>query len=181
MAFTQNFNSDTFGPIQWKLMGPIADRPATADLHTTYLSTDEGDGVLKAYLYTESGWMQMQGIEGFTGGGGGSGGGGGVMQCVISRDPDTGDYVADKPFADVFSAIYDGETVQIYIDGSPTIQPHAGGSGTAQDPYIIDFYGFSITTNGPQPTQMYVSRYNWAEADGVQWQADGVATLSPAE
>lgn len=49
MAFTQNFNSDTFGPIQWKLMGPIADRPATADLHTTYVSTDEG---AVAYAYT---------------------------------------------------------------------------------------------------------------------------------
>ena len=110
-----------------------------------------------------------------------SGGGGGVMQCVILRDPDTGDYIADKSFADVFSVIYDGETVQIYIDGSPTIQPHAGGSGTAQDPYIIDFYGFSITTNGSQPTQIYVSRYNWIEADGVQWKGDGVATLSPAE
>lgn len=107
--------------------------------------------------------------------------GGGAMQCVIAKDWDTNEYVPGKSFTDVYNAIFAGETVQIYIEGSPTIQPHAGGSGTAQDPYIIDFYGFSITTNGSQPTQIYVSRYNWTEADGVQWQGDGVATLSPGE
>ena len=71
MSFTQNYNRNVFGPIQWKLMGPIADRPATAEENTTYVSTDEGDGLLRAYIYTGGSWMKMQGIDGFTGGGGG--------------------------------------------------------------------------------------------------------------
>ena len=104
MAFTQNFNSNTSGPVHWELMGPIADRPATADLHTTYLSTDEGNGVLKAYLYTESGWMQMQGIEGFTGGGSG---GGGVL--LVTYDSDAGH--ANVTFKEAWDAVLAGQNV----------------------------------------------------------------------
>lgn len=67
MATTWNYNSDTYGPVHNWLMGPIADRPAEAELHTVYLSTDEGDGKLVVYLYDgTTPWMQMNGIEGFT-------------------------------------------------------------------------------------------------------------------
>lgn len=108
--------------------------------------------------------------------------GGGMMQCVIKEEPDTGDLVADKPFADVYNAIFSGETVQIYIDGNPALSPLVGGDGTAQNPYSIAFLEFGVDTNRDyQPTGLHVGCYVWTEADGVQWRGDSVATLTPSE
>lgn len=72
---TWNFNPNTFSPIHNTMIGPIADRPATAELHTVYLSTDEANGALTAYLYDgTTPWMKLNGIDGFTNGGGGGSG-----------------------------------------------------------------------------------------------------------
>ena len=71
---TWNFSPNTFSPIHNILQGPIAERPAAAELNTVYLSTDEADGALTPYWYDGSTWNQCNGIDGFTNGGGGSSG-----------------------------------------------------------------------------------------------------------
>lgn len=157
MAFTQNFNSNTFGPVHWELMGPIADRPATADLHTTYLSTDEGDGVLKAYLYTESGWMQMQGIEGFTGGGGGSGGGGAFIVNIVYGDEDT---TLDQTTGAIREAINSGRNVVAISDDSFN-DPQYGYSSISK--YQLLNYKETVPTGSQsEPISTYEIEFNTA-------------------
>lgn len=140
MAFTQNFNSNTFGPVHWELMGPIADRPATADLHTTYVSTDEGNGVLKAYLYTESGWMQMQGIQGFTGGGSGNGG-----ALIVNRDSND---TLDKTWQEILDA---DVAFVVYTDGEGNHRREFVSSLYTLDNYYyvgtVYYVNSGVTTN----------------------------------
>ena len=71
MAFTQNYNRNVFGPNPWVMLGPIADRPAEAETNSVYITTDEGGGIWKVYLYTSTGWVQCKGIAGITTEGGG--------------------------------------------------------------------------------------------------------------
>jgi hypothetical protein len=177
MAFTQNFNSDTFGPIQWKLMGPIADRPATADLHTTYLSTDEGNGMLKAYLYTESGWMQMQSIEGFTSGGGGSGGGS-VFTINFTTDDGWSTIEADKTFAETLAAVNSGATVY-----AVALEMNEGAVAYAYTMPCISSSDATISFDNyyiqAQDNQLWVSRVDYFSTGSMEYTFKKY-TLTPA-
>lgn len=189
MAFTQNFNSDTFGPIQWKLMGPIADRPATAELHTTYLSTDEGDGLLRAYLYTENGWVQMQGIEGFTGGGGAlpavtaadngkvlgvddgewapveASGGGGVV--VVSGEWDAGEttITLDKTYNELKALLLSGAVVVMQIgDQNGAIAYNLAQCCLYGGTYYALFFSAGFDSGGTP--EVFVYPFSTDSADG---------------
>ena len=135
MSFTQNYNRNVFGPIQWKLMGPIADRPATAEENTTYVSTDEGDGLLRAYIYTGGSWMKMQGIDGFTGGGGGS---------SLPTDPASdGTYVLENTVS----------------GGTGTLSWGSGGGGSGS---VVNV---PISVETVDDTTTYTLGLTWAEID----------------
>lgn len=136
MSFTQNYNRNVFGPIQWKLMGPIADRPATAEENTTYVSTDEGDGLLRAYIYTGGSWMKMQGIDGFTGGGGGG--------SSLPTDPGTdGTYVLENTVS----------------SGTGTLSWGSGGGGGGS---VVNV---PITVETAEDETLYTLGLTWAEID----------------
>lgn len=155
-------------------MGPIADRPATADLHTTYLSTDEGNGVLKAYLYTESGWMQMQGIEGFTGGGGGSSGN--FIINITADDTDPTAYtnvVADKTLAEVIAAYESGlipvVALSVSSDSGSTYILNCTLVSVRSGEYEASFAQVHVNPM-PQSLDVFGKYIDWYEDDGENFE-----------